>query len=70
MSMASQIQGSNIRVGERVVGSKGTSGTTCEEAFIEGEKPYRYRGKVESGLVAEQADPHHGAAGGLHWAAH
>jgi predicted dehydrogenase len=56
MSMSSQIKGSDIRVGERVVGTKGVSWTTRQGGFIEGEKPYRYEGTPPSGLVTEHAN--------------
>lgn len=55
MSMCSQIKGSNIRIGERVVGSKGTSWTTRQGGFIEGAKPYQYEGTPPSGMEAEHA---------------
>jgi predicted dehydrogenase len=55
MSMCSQIKGSNIRIGERVVGSKGTSWTTRQGGFIEGAKPYNYEGTPPSGMEAEHA---------------
>ncbi len=56
MSMASQIEGSTSRVGERVVGSKGSTYTTRAYGYIEGQNPYRYEGKTISGLVKEHAD--------------
>jgi myo-inositol 2-dehydrogenase/D-chiro-inositol 1-dehydrogenase len=55
MSMSSQIKGSAVRIGERVVGSKGASWTTRQEGYIQGEKPYKYEGKVWSGLTEEHA---------------
>jgi predicted dehydrogenase len=55
MSMASQIKGSAVRIGERVVGSKGASWTTRQEGYILGEKPYKYEGKVWSGMAEEHA---------------
>ena len=56
MSMASQIEGSTSRVGERVVGSKGSTYTTRGYGYIEGQNPYKYEGKTISGLVKEHAD--------------
>jgi predicted dehydrogenase len=53
MSMCSQIEGSTPRIGERVVGSKGTSFTTRGGGTIEGQTPYTYEGKPASGMVAE-----------------
>jgi len=55
MSMSSQIKGSVVRIGERVVGSKGASWTTRQEGYVQGEKPYKYEGKVWSGMVEEHA---------------
>jgi predicted dehydrogenase len=56
MSMASQIEGSTSRVGERVVGSKGWTYTTRAYGYIEGQNPYKYEGRTISGLVKEHAD--------------
>ncbi|MCF7708090.1 MAG: Gfo/Idh/MocA family oxidoreductase [Verrucomicrobia bacterium] len=56
MSMCSQIKGSNVRVGERVVGAKGTSWTTRQGGYIKGDSPYEYQGNVPSGFVIEHAD--------------
>lgn len=55
MSMASQIEGSTSRVGERVVGTKGSTYTTRAYGYIEGENPYKYEGENYSGLVKEHA---------------
>ena len=55
LSMSSQIKGSNSRVGERVVCAKGSTWTTRQEGYIEGEKPYRYEGQPPSGWVEEHA---------------
>jgi hypothetical protein len=55
MSMSSQIKGSAVRIGERVVGAKGVSWTTRQQGWIEGAKPYRYEGRPPSGLVEEHA---------------
>jgi predicted dehydrogenase len=56
MSMSSQIKGSDIRVGERVVGASGVSWTTRQEGFIQGSKPYKYEGQPPSGMVTEHAN--------------
>ena len=56
MSMCSQIKGSDVRVGERVVGTKGVSWTTRGGGFIEGEKPYKYVGTPSSGMATEHAN--------------
>ncbi len=55
MSMCSQIKGSNIRIGERVVGSKGTAWITRQGGIMEGENPYKYEGTPPSGMEAEHA---------------
>lgn len=55
MSMSSQIKGSAVRVGERVVGTRGVSWTTRQQGWIEGAQPYRYEGKPPSGMVEEHA---------------
>lgn len=56
MSMASQIEGSTPRVGERVVCQDGATWTDRGGAHIEGDKPYKYEGEMISGLVKEHAD--------------
>jgi predicted dehydrogenase len=56
MSMSSQIKGSDVRIGERVVGTKGVSWTTRGGGAIEGEKPYKYVGQPPSGMVTEHAN--------------
>jgi predicted dehydrogenase len=55
MSMCSQIDGSTSRIGERVVGSKGSTFTTRAYGYIEGQNAYKYEGKNYSGMVAEHA---------------
>ena len=56
MSMASQINGTTERVGERVVGTKGFSYTTRSLGYIEGQNPYKYDGPRVGGMVEEHAD--------------
>ena len=56
MSMSSQIKGSDVRMGERVVGTKGVSWMTRGSGSIEGEKPYKYVGQPPSGMVTEHAN--------------
>jgi predicted dehydrogenase len=56
LSMASQINGTTERVGERVVGTKGTTNTTRAYGYIEGENAYKYEGPHISGMVKEHAD--------------
>ena len=55
MSMCSQIEGSTSRIGERVVGSKGSTYTTRALGYIEGQNPYEHKDKIYSGMVAEHA---------------
>ena len=58
MSMASQIEGSTPRVGERVVCTKGATFTTRAEGYIDdikGNRIYKYDKKIHSGEVAQYA---------------
>ena len=57
-SYSSQIQGSTSRVGERIVGTKGSFWTDRGKGYItdtRGEKIWSYEGRNWSGLVAEHA---------------
>ncbi|MBD3275503.1 MAG: twin-arginine translocation signal domain-containing protein, partial [Candidatus Marinimicrobia bacterium] len=56
MSMASQINGTTSRVGERIVGAKGSTWTTRGEGNIEGENPWVFDGEMISGMEKEHAD--------------
>ncbi|HUT28400.1 MAG TPA: Gfo/Idh/MocA family oxidoreductase [Sedimentisphaerales bacterium] len=56
MSMSSQINGTTERVGERVVGTKGSTYTTRSLGYIEGQNPYKYDGPRVGGMVEEHAD--------------
>jgi predicted dehydrogenase len=56
MSMSSQIKGTTERVGERVVGTKGSTYTTRSLGYIEGQNPYKYDGPRVGGMVEEHAD--------------
>jgi len=56
MSMCSQIEGSTSRVGERVVGTKGSTYTTRAYGYIEGQNPFRYKGETISGFVKEHSE--------------
>ena len=56
MSMASQINGTTPRVGERVVCSKGSTWTDRSRGYIEGQNPFTYDGEMISGLEKEHAD--------------
>lgn len=53
ISMCRQIDGTDGRIGERVVGTKGTS--NCA-GIIEGQNNWRYTGPNPSGYVREHAD--------------
>ena len=58
MSMASQIEGSTPRVGERVVCTKGATFTTRAEGYIDdvkGKRIYKYDDPIHSGEVAQFA---------------
>ncbi|MEJ2213845.1 MAG: gfo/Idh/MocA family oxidoreductase, partial [Gammaproteobacteria bacterium] len=58
MSMATQIEGSTPRVGERVVCTKGATFTTRAEGYIDdikGNRIYRYDKPIHSGEVAQYA---------------
>jgi len=58
MSMATQIEGSTPRVGERVVCTKGATFTTRAEGYIDdikGNRIYKYDKKIHSGEVAQYA---------------
>jgi predicted dehydrogenase len=56
MSMSSQINGTTGRVGERVVGTRGSTYTTRAYGYIEGDNAYKYDGPNFSGLVREHTD--------------
>jgi predicted dehydrogenase len=56
LSMSSQINGTTERVGERVVGTKGSTYTTRSLGYIEGQNPYKYDGPRVGGMVEEHAD--------------
>jgi predicted dehydrogenase len=56
LSMCSQIRNSDAKVGERIVGTKGSTWTTRQSGQIEGEKPWKYEGTPPSGLVTEHAN--------------
>jgi len=56
MSMCSQIEGSTSRIGERVVGTKGSTYTTRAFGYIEGQNPYKYEGETISGFVEEHTE--------------
>ncbi|OGV60169.1 MAG: hypothetical protein A2283_19585 [Lentisphaerae bacterium RIFOXYA12_FULL_48_11] len=55
VSISGHVSGGSSRVGERIVGTKGTS--TCS-GVIEGEKPFRYEGQKSDpgGMTMEHAD--------------
>ena len=53
ISMCRQIEGTQARVAERVVGTKGVS--NCA-GIIEGENPWRFKGKARNPYVQEHAD--------------
>ena len=53
ISMCRQIEGTNERIGERVVGTKGAS--NCR-GRIEGKNAWRYRGRAANPFVREHAD--------------
>jgi len=55
-SMCSQIKGTTHQVGERLVGTKGSSFTDRSQGYIEGKNAYQYDGPVISALVKEHAD--------------
>jgi predicted dehydrogenase len=58
MSMATQIEGSTPRVGERVVCTKGATFTTRAEGYIDdvkGKRIYKYDDPIHSGEVAQFA---------------
>jgi predicted dehydrogenase len=58
MSMATQIEGSTPRVGERVVCTKGATFTTRAEGYIDdikGKRIYKYDKEIHSGEVAQYA---------------
>lgn len=58
MSMATQIEGSTPRVGERVVCTKGATFTTRAEGYIDdikGKRIYKYDKPIHSGEVAQYA---------------
>jgi len=58
MSMATQIEGSTPRVGERVVCTKGATFTTRAEGYIDdikGNRTYKYDKPIHSGEVAQYA---------------
>jgi hypothetical protein len=58
MSMATQIEGSTPRVGERVVCTKGATFTTRAEGYIDdikGNRVYKYDKEIHSGEVAQYA---------------
>ena len=58
MSMATQIEGSTPRVGERVVCTKGATFTTRAEGYIDdikGKRIYKYEDPIHSGEVAQYA---------------
>ncbi len=55
LGMASQINGTTSRVGERIVGTKGTTWTTRDEGRIQGENPWQYERRVVSGMEEEHA---------------
>jgi predicted dehydrogenase len=63
ISMCRQIKGSDNRVGERVVGTKGI--TNCC-GVIEGEKPWRYEGPQPNPYVQEHTDLIASIRDGLH----
>ncbi|MHC4434631.1 MAG: Gfo/Idh/MocA family protein [Planctomycetota bacterium] len=56
MSMCSQINGTTERVGERVVGTKGSTYTTRSVGYIEGQNAYKYDGPRVRASVRQHAD--------------
>jgi len=56
MSMCSQIKGTTERVGERLVGTKGTTYTTRGYGYIEGQNPYKYDGPRINASLRQHAD--------------
>jgi len=55
-SYSSQIKGGHDVVGERIVGSKGTTYTTRRHGSISGQNPFVFEDKIYSGMKQEHAD--------------
>jgi predicted dehydrogenase len=55
-SMCSQINGTTERVGERVVGTKGSTYTTRSVGYIEGQNAYKYDGPRVRASIRQHAD--------------
>ena len=56
LSMCRQTEGSSTRVAERIVGTKGIADTNGSTAVIEGQNPFKYKGKSPNPYVQEHAD--------------
>jgi len=56
ISMCRQIEGADVKIEERVVGTKGSAYMDSRRAVIEGENPWRYEGPNPNPYVQEHAD--------------
>jgi len=56
LSMCRQTEACSERISENIIGTKGRAYTDASNAFIEGESPYKYKGKAIDPYIQEHAD--------------